>query len=109
MGSNLPPGVSQRDIERVHGYSGPEPKGRCPHCSTLFVNQPKTTSVFIDREHGLRFVNLTHCPDCGEVIYASLKDTTEEFLESWRTHPEDMIDTIDHYSELREIAEEVNN
>ena len=103
MGHNLPPGVRMSDPDAPWNENHPDPDGLCRHCKEWYFEPVDERTI-----HLSEFRRVFHdlCPNCGEVMDATLFDETPWYLESWRSHPEEMEHTIDRYSELREIEVE---
>ena len=74
---------------------------KCVGCSAKFKNF-ETRQIRVSLTE---YVNEYICPECGWVDFARRHDTTESYLKAWRGIPEEMEETIDNYSELKEIHE----
>lgn len=103
---NIPERVDPNDPDAPWNQNHPTPDDWCPHCGRGLVSHERYGNlrhIVVDDidGHALKTVRQGRCPDCREVMWATLLDETGMYLEAWRSHPHEMAHTIDSYESLR--------
>lgn len=97
---NIPDHVRAGDPDAPWNQNHPEPNYFCPYDPEIGFMRYDYKTYWADE-----WTQITEfmCPECGRVVNARRDSTLSRYLYFWRISPRRMEDSIDYYSELKEV------